>query len=114
MSCRIFKEHPGGHYLPTRFEYTQADVYGMTEMNSHWRNLDDNDKLHKRMSTWFEACHQSIAYNTTVRLPKKNIDNMEELVSLASTRSVIELWGRVLTQADWEDGVPLSIEGAMG
>ena len=45
---------------------------------------------------------------------RKNINNMEELVSLASTTSVIELWGRVLTQADWEDGVPLSIEGAMG
>jgi hypothetical protein len=55
--------------LPS-FEYTQADVYAMTGMNTHWRNLPDKDKLHERMVTWFEARHESIAYNMTT-LPKR-------------------------------------------
>jgi hypothetical protein len=60
------------------FEYTQSDVYAMTEMNTHWRNLPHKDKLHERMVTWFEARHESIAYNLIT--PLKGYGNMEAWV----------------------------------
>lgn len=53
------------------FEYTQADIYGMTEVNVHWRNLPDKDKLHERTASWFESRHLSVAYNTTVRAKRQ-------------------------------------------
>lgn len=53
------------------FHLSQADVYAVTETNRHWRNLDEDDKLHARMRPWFQSLHMSLAYNTTER--PKNI-----------------------------------------
>jgi exonuclease III len=66
----LWSSLPENNNFRESFEYTQSDVYAMTELNTHWRNLPDKDKLHERMSTWFEARHQTIAYNVTVR-PKR-------------------------------------------
>ena len=47
------------------FRDTKANIYAMTETNTHWRNLKEKNKLYQRMSPWFETLHQALVYNTT-------------------------------------------------
>ena len=49
------------------FMYTQADVTANSELNVHWRNVNDGDRLHSRMNTWFDGLKPNVTYNTTDR-----------------------------------------------
>ena len=52
------------------FISTQADIYAFTETNVHWRNIEESDRFHERMRTWFQTLHQSVAYNITQKIDR--------------------------------------------
>ena len=47
------------------FTSTEADIFATTETNVHWRLLAEEDRLHSRMSSWFQSLQMSLAYNVT-------------------------------------------------
>ena len=93
------------------FEYTQLDVYAMTEMNTHWRNLPDKDKLHERMVTWFQARHESLAYNMTSR-PKRLLRRYGGVGLISINKLSNTRWEKVLALVDWAGGARHNIAAA--
>ena len=47
------------------FTSTEADIVSFTEINVHWRMMEEEDRLYARMRTWFQSLHMSLAYNRT-------------------------------------------------
>jgi len=60
-----FAESAEDQLFRENFQYSQANVTAISELNIHWRNVTEENKLPSRMATWFESNHQNITYNTT-------------------------------------------------
>ncbi len=55
--------NPQNQEIGTFLRSNKVDTLGMTETNVNWTYVNDWNRLHKQMMTWFESHHILVAHN---------------------------------------------------
>ena len=56
-------QHANREYnLRDFIKHHQFDVFGLAELNVHWKNVSAHQRLHERTRGWFESLHLNTAY----------------------------------------------------